>query len=177
MTYLVCNTTSDFWPLLIRAPHGGGNECELEAGARRNSVPGGRHRYTIDTGDARNCFDFRERDRKIPASLVIVLVYEVPLMMSRSSGNCRMPEVQAALTERLNLHASAPALGLSAADAAALLGVSESHFYNLHRTGRLGPLPVRMGRAVRWSRTELVSWFEAGSPPRHRWLAMRAANN
>jgi predicted DNA-binding transcriptional regulator AlpA len=57
------------------------------------------------------------------------------------------------------------------------LGVSESHFYNLHRTGRLGPSPVRMGRSVRWSRTELVEWFEAGSPPRNRWRAMRAANN
>ena len=68
-------------------------------------------------------------------------------------------------------------LGLSAAEAAALLGVSESHFYSLHRTGRLGPLPVRMGRAVRWSRKELVDWFEAGSPSRSRWLAMRAANN
>jgi hypothetical protein len=34
-----------------------------------------------------------------------------------------------------------------------------------------------MGRAVRWSRTELVDWFEAGSPPRNRWRAMRAANN
>jgi excisionase family DNA binding protein len=70
-----------------------------------------------------------------------------------------------------------PSLGLSAAEAAALLGVSESHFYCLHRTGRLGPLPVRMGRAVRWSRKELVDWFEAGSPSRSRWLAMRAANN
>ena len=46
-----------------------------------------------------------------------------------------------------------------------LLGVSESHFYCLHRTGRLGPLPVRMGRAVRWSRKELVDWFEAESIP------------
>ena len=64
-------------------------------------------------------------------------------------------------------------LGVSAAEAAALLGVSESHFYSLHKTGRLGPLPVRMGRAVRWSRQELVDWFNAGSPSRNRWLAMR----
>ena len=62
-------------------------------------------------------------------------------------------------------------LGISAAEAAALLGVSESHFYCLHKTGRLGPLPVRMGRAVRWSRQELVNWFNAGSPPRSRWQA------
>ena len=40
-----------------------------------------------------------------------------------------------------------------------------------------GPLPVRMGRAVRWPRQELVEWFNAGSPPRCRWQAMRSANN
>jgi len=64
-------------------------------------------------------------------------------------------------------------LGISAAEASALLGVSESHFYCLHKTGRLGPLPVRMGRAVRWSRQELVNWFNAGSPPRSRWQAIK----
>ena len=69
---------------------------------------------------------------------------------------------------------AADAIGLTAADAAALLGISESHFYCLHKTGRLGPLPVRMGRAVRWSRQELVDWFNAGSPPRARWLAIRS---
>ena len=64
-------------------------------------------------------------------------------------------------------------IGLTAADAAVLLGISESHFYCLHKTGRLGPLPVRMGRAVRWSRQELVEWFNAGSPARSRWQGMR----
>ena len=64
-------------------------------------------------------------------------------------------------------------LGLAAAEAAALLGISESHFYCMHKTGKLGPLPVRLGRAVRWSRQELVDWFGAGSPPRNRWLAIR----
>ncbi len=64
-------------------------------------------------------------------------------------------------------------IGLTAADAAVLLGISESHFYCLHKTGRLGPLPVRMGRAVRWSRLELVEWFNAGSPPRVRWQTTR----
>jgi hypothetical protein len=32
---------------------------------------------------------------------------------------------------------------------------------------------VRMGRAVRWSRQELVEWFNAGSPARSRWQGMR----
>jgi excisionase family DNA binding protein len=70
-------------------------------------------------------------------------------------------------------HSTAEAIGLTAADAAAMLGISESHFYCLHKTGRLGPLPVRMGRSVRWSRQELIEWFNAGSPPRNRWTAIR----
>jgi len=65
------------------------------------------------------------------------------------------------------------AISLAAADAAALLGISESHFYSLHKTGRLGPLPVRMGRAVRWSRQELIDWFNVGSPSRNRWQVLR----
>jgi excisionase family DNA binding protein len=80
---------------------------------------------------------------------------------------------QPELSTRLRNHAHTESLGVSAAEAAALLGVSESHFYCLHKTGRLGPLPVRMGRAVRWSRQELIDWFNSGSPPRSRWQAMR----
>ena len=83
-----------------------------------------------------------------------------------------VPAAADPLIDRGN-HSPAEAIGLTAADAAALLGISESHFYCLHKTGRLGPLPVRMGRAVRWSRQELIEWFNAGSPPRSRWIAMR----
>jgi predicted DNA-binding transcriptional regulator AlpA len=35
---------------------------------------------------------------------------------------------------------------LSAQDAAKLLGIGRSHFYGLHSSGRLGPLPVKLGR-------------------------------
>jgi excisionase family DNA binding protein len=98
-------------------------------------------------------------------------------MVSMPGENQRSSNAQRVAPDRPGQRVDSLPLGLSGAEAAALLGVSESHFYNLHRTGRLGPLPVRMGRAVRWSRTELVDWFEAGSPPRTRWRAMRAANN
>jgi excisionase family DNA binding protein len=91
--------------------------------------------------------------------------------------NQRPKDARGATAEHLGQRVPSSPLGLSAADAAALLGVSESHFYSLHRTGRLGPLPVRMGRAVRWSRKDLVDWFEAGSPPRNKWLEMRASSN
>jgi len=69
--------------------------------------------------------------------------------------------------------AGADPIGLSASDAAAMLGISESHFYSLHKLGRLGPLPRRMGRTVRWSRLELLAWFDAGTPQRNKWLDER----
>ncbi len=61
---------------------------------------------------------------------------------------------------------------LDAKDAAALCGVSRSHWLAMHSQGKT-PSPVRMGRAVRWNRPELGDWIEAGCPARQQWLAMR----
>ena len=54
---------------------------------------------------------------------------------------------------------------------AALLGLSRSFVRKLHDTGRL-PRPVRIGRAVRWRRDEVLAWIETGCPSRDRWEAM-----
>ena len=67
---------------------------------------------------------------------------------------------------------SAPALALPATEAARLIGVSLSHFYQLHKIGRL-PQPVRLGRAVRGRRQELADWLDAGRPTRAKWLVMK----
>jgi len=64
-------------------------------------------------------------------------------------------------------------LALTAIQAAKLLGVSRSHFFKLASSGRL-PLPVRLGRAVRWRRDELVEWLEAGCPTLDKWQMMRS---
>lgn len=64
------------------------------------------------------------------------------------------------------------AIALPAAIAAQLIGVSLSHFYQLHKTGRL-PLPIRLGRAVRWLRPELEQWLTAGAPSRSRWETLK----
>ncbi len=61
---------------------------------------------------------------------------------------------------------------LTAGQAATLLGVSERHFRALDASGRV-PRPVRLGRSVRWRRTELVAWLDAGCPSRDKWAAMR----
>jgi excisionase family DNA binding protein len=60
---------------------------------------------------------------------------------------------------------------LSAGEAAKLIGICRSHFYALHSSGRLGPLPVRLGRRILWNRKELETWVEAGCPSRESWLS------
>ena len=64
-------------------------------------------------------------------------------------------------------HPLAPLL-LTAEQAAGLVGVSRSHWWSLHSAG-LVPLPVKLGRATRWRRDEIVEWVAAGCPPRHEW--------
>jgi predicted DNA-binding transcriptional regulator AlpA len=63
--------------------------------------------------------------------------------------------------------------GVDAAEAAKMLGISASHFYLLKRTGRIGPTPVHLGRAVRYDCEELERWFSAGTPPRAKWDALK----
>jgi len=65
------------------------------------------------------------------------------------------------------------ALLLSAEDAATLLGVSRRHFYGLHSSGRLGPLPVKLGRSVKWVRAELEAWAAARCPIREEWVRLQ----
>jgi len=55
---------------------------------------------------------------------------------------------------------------------AAMLHVSRSFVQKLHDTGRL-PLPVRLGRAVRWRRDEMLAWIDAGCPARDQWESRR----
>ena len=64
-------------------------------------------------------------------------------------------------------------VGLDAAEVSALLGISQSHFFGLLRTGRFGPEARRLGRAKRYDRDEVVAWFRAGCPARSRWQAVR----
>ena len=63
------------------------------------------------------------------------------------------------------------ALLLSTEDAAKLIGVGRTHFYALHTSGRLGPLPVRLGKRTLWSRAELEDWVSSGCPSREQWQA------
>ena len=62
---------------------------------------------------------------------------------------------------------------LTAGDLAEILNVSKNHVLKMHTVGRLGPRPVRLGRAVRWSRNEVEKWVTAGCPPRNKWQVER----
>lgn len=48
-------------------------------------------------------------------------------------------------------------------EAAKLLKVSPRTLWAMRTTGRM-PAPVRIGRAIRWSREVLKQWVEAGAP-------------
>jgi len=63
--------------------------------------------------------------------------------------------------------AAAPLL-LTAEQSAALVGVSRSHWWSMH-SAALVPLPIRLGRATRWRRDEIVEWVRCGCPARHKW--------
>jgi predicted DNA-binding transcriptional regulator AlpA len=68
---------------------------------------------------------------------------------------------------------SCNSLGVPAAEAARMLGISTSHFFLLKRSGRIGPKPVRLGRSVLYHCEELEQWFVAGTPPRDKWEALK----
>jgi excisionase family DNA binding protein len=66
---------------------------------------------------------------------------------------------------------------LSAAEAAGLLGISRSAYYSLLSSGRIGPLPVRLGRSVRFDRRELERWVAAKCPCRDGWVSIKGTRN
>ena len=57
--------------------------------------------------------------------------------------------------------------------AAALAGVSRSHWQRLRVSGKLPP-SVRLGRKVLWRRAEVAAWIDAGCPDARTWEAMQA---
>lgn len=68
-------------------------------------------------------------------------------------------------------------IALDFAQAAALLGISRSKLFEMHKAQTFGPEPVlKAGRLRRFSRAEVVAWFEAGCPPRTKWQAIKSAN-
>jgi predicted DNA-binding transcriptional regulator AlpA len=62
---------------------------------------------------------------------------------------------------------------LDHATTAAFCGISDSHLFALEKTGRFGPIPIRLGRSKRFLTVEVRAWLAAGAPSRDRWLSMK----
>ena len=58
--------------------------------------------------------------------------------------------------------------------AAALCGMSRSHWHTLAAAGKL-PESIRLGRKRLWRRREIEEWIAAGCPDGKAWAAMTAA--
>ena len=57
---------------------------------------------------------------------------------------------------------------LTAGQAARMCGISRAHFVDLHKEGKtLGG--IKLGRAIRWSRKDVIEWIAAGCPKRAEW--------
>jgi excisionase family DNA binding protein len=72
---------------------------------------------------------------------------------------------------------TAEPLLLSASDAAKMLGIGRSLFYEMHSKGRLGPMAISFGRKRLWSRLELQLWVKVACPPRDQWLRLKRASD
>lgn len=62
---------------------------------------------------------------------------------------------------------------LDSFESAMLTGISRAHFLAMHSSGRLGPLPVRLGRRTLWQREEIEGWIRKSCPSRDVWLEIQ----
>ena len=62
---------------------------------------------------------------------------------------------------------------VNSTEAARLLGISRTVFYELVATGRLGPLPIRLTSKKLYSIEELQSWVQHRCEPRDKWQETR----
>lgn len=63
-------------------------------------------------------------------------------------------------------------LVVSVKELACLLNASVRHIWRLSASGSL-PKPIHLGKSVRWLRSEIEAWLEAGTPKRTVWERMK----
>jgi|SRR5688572_15477159 len=95
-----------------------------------------------------------------------------PEMLIPGASGCSMNRHTPLVEPRSSPEAHTPIL-LSDNEAAALLGISARHLRSLHSQGRLGPLPIRLGRRRLWPLAELREWVIGGAPSRALWQHAR----
>lgn len=57
---------------------------------------------------------------------------------------------------------------------AMMLDVSERLIRQMDASGRLGPMPISLGRRKLWSVAELARWVRSGCPERQRWQQQKS---
>ncbi len=69
------------------------------------------------------------------------------------------------------IEAASPLL-LTAAQLATELNVSQRTLRRMDLSGEV-PLPLKIGKSLRWRRAEIEAWIDAGAPPRRKWNVLR----
>lgn len=67
-------------------------------------------------------------------------------------------------------------IAISAKQLSRLLGVSLRQVWRLNATAKL-PKNIRLGGSRKWSRAEIMRWFEVGCPDRQTWEARKEVEN
>lgn len=62
---------------------------------------------------------------------------------------------------------------IGAKEAADLLSISRSLFYEMKSSGQLGPMPISFGKRKLYRVEELKDWVNSGCMPREKWLQSR----
>lgn len=66
----------------------------------------------------------------------------------------------------------------SALEAAKMLGIGKSLFYEMNSDGRLGPAPIRFGKRTLWRIDELTDWIrDGGAVSREEWQKIKDAKS
>ena len=69
--------------------------------------------------------------------------------------------------------AQQPPLLVDATEAARLLGIGRSLFYQLVSSGRFGPQKIVFNSKKMYSVEEISSWIRASCPAKERWIEIR----
>jgi len=102
----------------------------------------------------------------VPSSAILPLSRNTP----------PQPTVQAAAVEPPPGNAATVvSLLIPDVEAAALAGISRSHLHRLRAGGLFGPRPIKLGRALRFNRQEVIDWIGAKCPDAKTFAAMQAA--
>lgn len=57
---------------------------------------------------------------------------------------------------------------------ARMLGISSRHLWNLDKTAKIGPAPIKLGKSRRWNLADVRAWLDAGAPGRAEWESQRS---